>query len=61
MNHRIKVAICSTCGEEGSCAPDANDDLVCRVCDPDNWELASELDKQAWFNGSFDDVLEANG
>lgn len=61
MKSRIRVEVCNVCGAEASCAPDARDLPVCRVCDPDNWELASELDKQMWFNGAFSEALESNG
>lgn len=60
MTPRVKVDNCFICGEHASCAPDIEHRSVCRVCDPDNWKIACELDKQMWINGAFDELLEAS-
>ena len=48
----ISTCKCAQCGEISSCARNNNDKQVCRGCNPEWWEVAAEIEKDLWLNGS---------
>ena len=52
---RISYGTCDLCGDINATVAPEDDNLICRVCDPDNWLRVSKLQKQAWLRGEVDD------
>ena len=51
---KISIGRCDLCGDSNaSCAP-LDDQLVCRVCNPENWHAVSDQQKNAWLNGEME-------
>ena len=51
----ISTGRCDVCGDQNASVAPLGDDMVCRVCDPENWKLVAEAEKNAWLNGNLDD------
>lgn len=53
---RIYVGTCDLCGEHNASLATYNELSVCRVCDPENWQRASDEQKDAWLRGDIEDA-----
>ena len=51
----ISYATCDLCGDDNASVAPLDDQLVCRVCNPENWQRVSDLQKDAWLRGELDD------
>lgn len=52
---RISVGRCDLCGDHNASTAPIDDQNVCRVCNPENWQLASDKQKDAWLRGELDE------
>ena len=53
----IRVGRCDLCGDHNASIAYSNDTMVCRVCDPDNWNRVAEEEKDAYLRGEIDDIV----
>jgi len=54
----ISTGRCDLCGDRNASVAPLGDDMVCRVCNPENWTLVAEAEKDAWLNGKIDDYAK---
>ena len=51
---KISYGPCDLCGDAHASIAPLDDQMVCRVCNPDNWLRVSALQKDAWLNGEME-------
>ncbi len=52
----ISYGPCDLCGDPHASVAPLGDQMVCRVCTPENWQRVSDAQKDAWLKGELDDV-----
>ena len=52
----ISYGPCDLCGDPHASVAPLGDQMVCRVCNPENWQRVSDAQKDAYLKGELDDT-----
>ncbi len=53
----IHTGCCDLCGDQNASVAPLGNDMVCGVCNPDNWARVADEEKSAWLLGQLDDQI----